>query len=215
MVDDWEALDGDAPTRTDVEAANPWDEESTGVQVVDDGAEWSPPFKQRPGSGGDAEDAERESAARVVTRSRSRSPVPAPAPAPTRSPGLVDRPVLLVNWTMATGGLITRARLLDDTVDHAAWDDLRRLVVDDFNIQSELLFEQQHAVHSTELRWEADAARLAQLHPRDHFGALSYPTTVADGVVDVDEAWADLMRPSPFAVGASRCALGRVYQRPL
>ena len=123
-----------------------------------------------------------------ATRRRPPSPFP-------------DRPVLLVNWTALTGGAITRQRLLEDLVDHDAWDALREQILGDFNIQSELLFQRNLARHSTELRWEADTERLAELFPEDYYSALPYPSTVADGVVDVDEAWADILRPSQFAVG--------------
>jgi len=122
--------------------------------------------------------------------------------APRRPPSpFPDRPVLLVNWTALTGGAVTRQRLLEDLVDHDAWDALREQILADFNIQSELLFQRNLARHSTELRWEADAERLAELFPDDYYSALPYPSTVADGVVDVDEAWADILRPSEFAVG--------------
>ena len=125
-----------------------------------------------------------------------------PANEPLRRPPVTDRPVLVVNWTAVTGGAVTRSALMDDRVDHAAWDAVRQSILDDFSVQSELLFESRAAIHSTERRAEDDLLKLRAIAPGDdHFGVLPYPSEIADGVVDVDEAWAELQRPSRFVVG--------------
>jgi hypothetical protein len=139
-------------------------------------------------------------------------PVPPAAAAPLGSAAeddeVDDRPVLLINWTAATAGEVTRARLLADAVDHMAWDARRAAVLADFNLQSELLFARRHALHSTTRRCDADLELLAQLHPDAHYGALPYPARIADNVVDVDEAWTELLRPSTSPAGTTRGGRG-------
>ncbi len=125
-----------------------------------------------------------------------------------------NEPLLIINWTKATGGKIRRGSSSTNyqgltTEEEKAKNDFVDLLVSDFENNCEVFFDKKFCYHSDSSVWDQVVIKLRTMDEteEEYWGVISYPESI--GSSSVKELWNRIHQPTKWgSVNALKKAIG-------
>ncbi|KJE94207.1 hypothetical protein CAOG_004885 [Capsaspora owczarzaki ATCC 30864] len=142
----------------------------------------------------------------------------APPPPQPRS-SVESEPLLLINWTKLSDGLLVKPDSSASTSRLESQNSIKDALVSElwesFENSCEQLFASNTAQHTTSVSWVDDLDIVQLRHPDDLIGTLGYPTALGAGRVTTRDAWQFVNTPAKWSAATALRQVVAQCSRPL